>query len=359
MNKIKYITIFLLLISTTNSFATSERLPSDFIKETSRLLKLPSEYSIIAGGKEHKEQHRNLTHYPVIMIPGNKRTKSDWMGANPGNAKGETNVYNKLINAGFTPQELWLYQYTGENKEMQNIEILTDDLKWFIYALIAYTQSSKIQILAHGEGALLAHTTIKKYNLFNLIHSVVYINAPFHGSHIYSYRKALLGVPVSTSASFDSDLLEELSISDETPYNIFENEQTKKTAIKYMTIYNPLPYKNSMFLYSPESPSLNGALNHKLTGLNHNGLRCSDASSSLFIPFFSDKVIQYDASKDYDKDGFMSTNAGGTDCDDGNINIYPGAPEIMSDNIDQDCNDMDLLPISGKECLVPIIIKKN
>ena len=47
---------------------------------------------------------------------------------------------------------------------------------------------------------------------------------------------------------------------------------------------------------------------------------------------------------DADADGFYAETVCGTgqDCDDGDPDIYPGAPEIKHDGIDQDCNGYDL-----------------
>lgn len=336
------------------AYSSSDTLPLDFKELVSKIYKIPSEFRLSAGGANIKEKAPLLNHYPVIMIPANKRSFNDWLGKNPGNTKGEINIYKNFIHAGFLPQELWLYQYTKEHKEMKNIEELTDGLLWFVYSILFYTKSNKVQILAHGEGAVLAQATIKKYNLYNLIHAVVYIAGPFHGSPKYTYTKALMGSPVGSNLAVDSDFLQDINLPDETPYNIFEKENQANIGIKYITIYNGLPYGDSFFPDNPDSPSLLGAHNYELNSLNHDGLRCSQESSNLFISFLSDEAIRYNPLYDKDKDGFMSDVVGGPDCNDNDSSIFPGAPEIPADNIDQDCNGMDILPIMGKDCLVPI-----
>ena len=53
---------------------------------------------------------------------------------------------------------------------------------------------------------------------------------------------------------------------------------------------------------------------------------------------------------DLDNDGFDSIADDGTDCNDDDATIYPEAPEIAGDGIDQDCNGVDEpLPPTGDE----------
>jgi hypothetical protein len=50
-----------------------------------------------------------------------------------------------------------------------------------------------------------------------------------------------------------------------------------------------------------------------------------------------------------DRDGFHGLYEGGPDFDDADPGIFPGAPEVAGDGVDQDCNGCDLAPARGRD----------
>ena len=55
---------------------------------------------------------------------------------------------------------------------------------------------------------------------------------------------------------------------------------------------------------------------------------------------------------DADGDGYEDAACGGNDCDDSDPGVYPGAPEVCGDGIDQDCDGSDLSCGEGHDGLV-------
>ena len=88
------------------------------------------------------------------------------------------------------------------------------------------------------------------------------------------------------------------------------------------------------------------------------GADCDDTDPTIFpgAPEVADDGIDQDCDgsdlmADADGDGFDSIAAGGTDCDDTDPTIFPGAPEVADDGIDQDCDGSDLLGKADDEMM--------
>ncbi|MFC1611507.1 MopE-related protein [Myxococcota bacterium] len=66
---------------------------------------------------------------------------------------------------------------------------------------------------------------------------------------------------------------------------------------------------------------------------------CAGVGKRLFVQYSCEPIT---SCMDQDGDGFRDNNCGGDDCDDDTPTVYPGASEVCSDGIDQDCNNEDL-----------------
>lgn len=72
-----------------------------------------------------------------------------------------------------------------------------------------------------------------------------------------------------------------------------------------------------------------------------------DSSRDLGSPGAPNSPCAFDPLADQDGDGVAAAEFGGTDCLDQSSSVYPGAPEVPYDGIDQDCDGHDLIDQDG------------
>jgi hypothetical protein len=123
-----------------------------------------------------------------------------------------------------------------------------------------------------------------------------------------------------------------------------------------MTLRNGRRGGDAWFPDDPDSPALAGAVNRVLPDQDHSGLRCSDASLALMLPFLSDPAVPCAPENDRDRDGFCDAAQGGNDDRDDDPAIHPGAPEVCDDGIDQDGNGFDFSCTSQRD--VPLALHR-
>ncbi len=323
--------------------ANATRLPLDFPLH-------PTTFSAAGGGATHSERE-GLRYFPVIMIPDIERGRNDWLGCNPGNAfpNDPAHVYQAFLNAGFQPIELWLF----EHDPLSSLEESTDDLKFFMAAVMGYTGADRVQLLAHGAGCIMARLTLLKYNLPHWVESEVYIAGPFHGCSPLPADETLRGHPNAWWQVPGSELLRETLMPGESPRFIHPASRSFFYT-RTMTLRNGATGGDKLYISNPDSPALEGAQNLRLPGLDHDALRASRAATGLYVPFLKRHARAYVAEEDLDKDGFRGAAFGGNDPDDSDPSIYPGALEIPGDGIDQDGNGCDLDPSGGRDAEIPI-----
>lgn len=291
-----------------------------------------------AGGGRTRAERAGLRRLPVILIPHLGRDHRDWIGRNPGNASPaeSRNVYAQLRAAGFLPIELWMLDFSAPGTQPPSLEELTDDLKFFICAVLWYTGADRVQLLAHGAGCVLARWTVLKYRIAHWVDSEVYIAGPFDGMHVPSATQAALrGHPHAWDCLPESDLLREVRLAGGVPVFRCPCER-RRFRLRTLTLREGTPGGEPLFLHNPASPSLQGAVNRRLPGLDFDGLRCAAASVRTFLPFLDRRTRPYSAGEDRDGDGFRACRYGGPDCDDEDPLVYPGAPETPGAGRDRD-----------------------
>lgn len=83
---------------------------------------------------------------------------------------------------------------------------------------------------------------------------------------------------------------------------------------------------------SPKSPAASAEICDDTIDNDLDGLvDCADRTQCSSNPACKESC-------DADLDGYTNSSCGGQDCDDTNHSIYPAAPEICGDSVDNNCN---------------------
>jgi pimeloyl-ACP methyl ester carboxylesterase len=154
--------------------------PSDFPVLQDR------EWGYRLGGWGGLARRHPWQHHPVIFIHGNTRDASDW--DEPG-----TSVKQRFLEAGYSLQELWALSYNGASTKRlpraqqcrTNNERNVPDLAAFVRAVLDYTGSPKVDLIAHSLGVTIARSMLAENpDLLNTVEDFVAIAGPNHGTTV-------------------------------------------------------------------------------------------------------------------------------------------------------------------------------
>lgn len=232
-----------------------------------------------------------LRQTPVIFVHGNTRDAGDW--DEPGKS-----VKQRFIEKGYSVQELWALSYNGKaTKELPWAkQCRTDnrtnvpDLTGFVKAVLAYTGSPKVDLIAHSLGVTIARSVLAEHpELSQAVEDFVAIAGPNHGTTVcrrswlvwFTGWKEFIGCDELVPGS---SWLEDLNGS--------RGERETVGPTRYMTLYDGTGrdrfYRPWLFLLpvgDQHSPALKGAENRRLPGLTHDELRTHGEAVSHYLSF--------------------------------------------------------------------------
>ncbi|NQV14910.1 alpha/beta fold hydrolase [bacterium] len=160
-----------------------------------------------------------VTHTPIVFVHGNGHTAGNW-----------TTMATYFAEDGYTWNELWAISYLGEavSEDLFNTnEGNWEEIDQFVTAVLEYTQSEKVNIIAHSLGVTVSRTWLKYSNDYSQVENFVGIAGANHGvafcgPNQHSGLCGEVGHP-------DSDFLQWLNEDDETP---------QSETLQYITVYN-------------------------------------------------------------------------------------------------------------------------
>lgn len=195
-------------------------------------------------------------------------------------------------------QELWALSYNGKStkdspppsqcRTANHTNVA--DLAAFVKAVLAYTGSSKVDLVAHSLGVTIARSMlVQDPDLLRAVEDFVAIAGPNHGTTVCRRTwsiwligwKDFIGCDELTPGSAWLQSL-----------NGPHGERETPGPTRYLTIYEGtgadsfyLPWLFVLPVMDQDSPALKGAENRQLPGLSHDELRTHGDAISLYLHF--------------------------------------------------------------------------
>ncbi|MFH1464442.1 MAG: MopE-related protein [Pseudomonadota bacterium] len=288
------------------------------------------------GGAGSREACGPLRHHPVVLVHDDGEGPEAWFEGPEDGAAGA------LLQAGFDPCEIWAVRLADPGQPLRSLEELTDDLKYFMGSVLAYTGAPAVQLVARGTGAVLTHATLQKYRLHALVHAVVYLDAPFQGLSDCDETRCFSGEVRCCSLAPGSLLLRRTLLPLEAPEALEVVPDAGRTGrIRYLclgaTPAAPLEERKP----ARGGWMLDGAANLSFPELAERPVQAAPVAWQVVVEALSDPAAGCDPAHDADSDGFCAREHGGADCDDVRADVHPGAEEGEADGVDQDCNGFE------------------
>ena len=164
------------------------------------------------------------------------------------------------------------------------------DLAVFVKAVLAYTGSSKVDLVAHSLGVTLARAMLAEYpDLADQVEDFVAIAGPNHGTTVC--RRWWLIWVIGWKDFIGCN---ELVPGSRWLKNLNgpNGEKEGRGPVRYLTIYDGtgadwfyLPWLFGLPVGDQESPALKGAENHPMPGLSHEELRTHPDAVTVYVHF--------------------------------------------------------------------------
>ncbi|MBT4034945.1 MAG: hypothetical protein HOB84_14310 [Candidatus Marinimicrobia bacterium] len=209
-----------------------------------------------------------VTHTPIVFVHGNGHTADNWIP-----------MATYFAEDGYTWNELWAVGYLGAvvSEDLFNTnEGNWEEIDQFVSEVLAYTQSEKVNIIAHSLGVTISRTWLKYSDDYDQVENFVGIAGANHGVNFCGPNQQSglcgeLGHP-------EADFLQWLNEDDETPHS---------ETLQWITIYsgtdldvffpsNALMNDNNVNDLR-NSPILDGADNIQFSSLNHINLGTAES----------------------------------------------------------------------------------